>query len=292
MYTKRALHILGITGADFTDSERRQLDEQGFYLRTNLFTPAECREMAEAFDALSDIEGEQGGHEVHIEPGAPRVSNIFNKSAAFDRCLEIKPVLAAAAYLLGEIKVHGANLREPLKGKGQQDLHVDVPKHFEGDWWVLNAIICFDDMTLENGPTRVVPGSHHWAPYNCSIVNRFDWQPQPLSAEDEARVPKDAGAPYPGEVLVTAPAGSVIICNSSIWHSGTRNNDGARRRVLHLTYTRRDLPQQLVQREHLVPATYERMSDVHRYLLDIEPMAPGAILQSARAPGASKDWWA
>ncbi|MBV5325255.1 MAG: hypothetical protein J0626_08290, partial [Rhodospirillaceae bacterium] len=72
-----------------------------------------------------------------------------------------------------------------------------------------------------------------------------------------------------------------------IWHSGTRNNNGARRRVLHLTYTRRDLPQQLVQREHLVPATYDRMSDVQRYLLDIEPMAPGAILQSARAPGAS-----
>lgn len=292
MYTKRALHSLGVTGADFTEAERRQLDEQGFYLRTNVFSPAECREMAAAFDALSAQEGEQGGHEVHIEPGAPRVSNIFNKSTAFDRCLEIKPVLASAAYLLGEIKVHGANLREPLKGKGQQDLHVDVPKHFDGDWWVLNAIVCFDDMTLDNGPTRVVPGSHHWAPYNCSIVNRFDWVPQPLSAEDAARVPQDAGAPYPGEVLVTAPAGSVIICNSSIWHSGTRNNDGARRRVLHLTYTRRDLPQQLVQREHLVPSTYERMSDVHRYLLDIEEVAPGAILQSARAPGASKDWWA
>jgi hypothetical protein len=292
MYTKRALHELGVTGADFTESERRQLDEQGFFIRKNIFSPAECREMGEAFDKLSEVEGEQGGHEVHVEPGAPRVSNIFNKSTAFDRCLEIKTVLAASAYLLGEIKVHGANLRDPLKGKGAQDLHVDVPKHFEGDWWVLNVIVCFDDMTLDNGPTRVIPGSHHWAPFNCSIVNRFDWSPQPLSAEDEARVPADAGAPYPGEVLVEAPAGSIIVCNSSMWHSGTRNNSGARRRVLHLTYTRRDLPQQLVQREHLVPATYDRMSEVHRYLLDIEPIAPGAILQSARAPGASKDWWA
>ena len=26
------------------------------------------------------------------------------------------PVLAAAHYLLGEIKVHGANIREPVKG--------------------------------------------------------------------------------------------------------------------------------------------------------------------------------
>src|SRR5688572_23981757 len=129
MYTKRALHELGVTGADFTEGERRQLDEKGFFIRKNIFSPAECREMAEAFDQLSSVEGDQGGHEVHVEPGAPRVSNIFNKSTAFDRCLEIKTVLAASAYLLGEIKVHGANLRDPLKGQGAQDLHVDVPKH-------------------------------------------------------------------------------------------------------------------------------------------------------------------
>jgi hypothetical protein len=291
MYTKRALHDLGITGADFTESERRQLDQNGFFIRQGIFGPEECREMATEFDRLSHAEGEQGGHEVHVEPGAPRVSNIFNKSTAFDRCLEIKPVLAAAAYLLGEIKVHGANLRDPLKGKGHQDLHVDVPKHFEGDWWVLNVIVTFDDMTLDNGPTRVVPGSHKWPPINVAAVNRFDWKPQPLTPEQEKLVPKDLGAPYPGEVLVEAPAGSIIVANSSIWHGGTRNQSGKRRRVLHLTYTRRDLPQQLVQREHLQQSTYDRMSDVHRYLLDIEPIAAGAILQSSRAPDASKDWW-
>lgn len=292
MYTKRALFELGVTGADFTESEQRQLDQQGFYIRKNYFTPAECEEMAAEFDRLSAIEGTRGGHEVHVEPGAPRVSNIFNKTAAYDRCLGIKPVLAAAHYLLGEIKVHGANLREPAKGQGHQDLHVDVPKHFPEDWWVLNVIVTFDDMRLDNGPTRVIPGSHHWPPLNVAAVNRFDWSPKPLTPAEEKLIPTDLAAPYPGEVLVEAPKGSLIICNSSIWHGGTRNLSGDRRRVLHLTYTRRDLPQQLVQRQHLTQATYERLDDVQRYFLDIEPVPAGAeILQSARAPGATTDWW-
>jgi hypothetical protein len=65
---------------------------------------------------------------VHVEPGARRLSNIFNKSTVFDPLLEIKPALAAAHYVLGEIKVHGANIRDPVQGHGHQQLHVDVPK--------------------------------------------------------------------------------------------------------------------------------------------------------------------
>ena len=206
MYTKQALRDLGVTSATLTDMQKKQLDEQGFFTVENVLSAAELAGMRAEFERIHGAEREQGGHEVHVEPGARRLSNIFNKTAAFDRCLEIPEVLAASAYLLGEIKVHGANLRDPVKGHGQQDLHVDVPKKFADDWWVVNAMLMLDDMTLDNGPTRVVPGSHHWAPINVPYVNQGDWEPAPLSAEDQARVPADLGAPYPGEVLVTAPA--------------------------------------------------------------------------------------
>lgn len=290
MYSKQALREIGVTKDDFTAAQREAFDRDGFYIVRGVYSPAECREMAAEFDRLIGIEGAKGGQEVHVEPGAPRVSNIYNKTAVYDRCLECKPLLAATHYLLGEFKLHGANLREPLKGQGHQDLHCDVGKKFPEDWWVSNAILLFDDMTLENGPTRVVPGSHQWAPMNVAYVNIGDWKPEPLSAEDEARVPKDKAAPYPGEVLVTAPAGSVVIINSSIWHGGTRNISGARRRVLHLTYTRRDLPQQLTQRDYLTDALYQRMSPAHRYLLDIEPLpSEGVVLRQPKIVG--KTWW-
>jgi ectoine hydroxylase-related dioxygenase (phytanoyl-CoA dioxygenase family) len=290
MYTKQALRKLGVTPSTLSAHQMQQLDEQGFFIVENVLSRAECKTMGEAFDRLYDAEKGQGGHEVHVEPGARRLSNIFNKTDAFDKCLWIREILAASAYLLGEIKVHGANVRDPIKGYGNQDLHVDVPKRFEDDWWVVNSMIMFDDMTLDNGPTRVVPGSHYWAPINVPYVNIGDWEPQPLSPEDQARVPKDLSAPYPGEVLVEAPAGSAVICNSSMWHAGTLKKTDAPRRMLHLTYTRRDLPQQLVQLDHLTQGLYDRMGPVKRFLLEIEPPKDGDLI--LRQPKrAGRTWW-
>ena len=290
MYTRQALRELGVTPATLSEQQNRQLDEQGFFLVENVLSAAQLATMRAEFERLHAVERGQGGHEVHVEPGARRLSNIFNKTLAFDPCLGVPEVLAAASYLLGEIKVHGANLRDPVRVHGQQDLHVDVPKKFADDWWVINAMLMLDDMTIDNGPTRVVPGSHHWVPINVPYVNQGDWEPGPVSAEDQARIPADLGTAYPGEVLVTAPAGAAIICNSSMWHSGTIKKDDTHRRMLHLTYTRRDLPQQLVQLDHLTRELYDRMSPVHRYLLEIEPACEGEgpLRQPKRE---SKGWW-
>ena len=88
MYTKQALRELGVTGEEFTDEQRRALDRDGFFIVERYYTPEQARAMAEEFDRLHAAEGERGGHEVHVEPGAPRVSNIFNKTTAYDICLE------------------------------------------------------------------------------------------------------------------------------------------------------------------------------------------------------------
>ena len=290
MYTRQALRELGVLPDTISESQKRQFDEQGFFTVENVLSPGDVEKMRSEFERIHAAEKDQGGHEVHVEPGARRISNIFNKTEAFDRCLWIPQVLAASAYLLGEIKLHGANLRDPVKGYGQQDLHVDVPKKFADDWWVVNAMIMLDAMTLDNGPTRVVPGSHLWAPINVPHVNIGDWEPAPLSAEDEARMPKDLGAPYPSEVLVEAPAGSAVICNASMWHAGTLKKSDKPRRMLHLTFTRRDLPQQLTQLDYLTPELYRRMSPTQRYLMEIEP--PGQGDDILRQPKKDhKGWW-
>lgn len=290
MYTKQALRELGVSATTLSEAQTRQFDEQGFFIVEGVLSPEDCAAMRAEFERIHAAENDRGGHEVHVEPGARRISNIFNKTTAFDKCLWIPEVLAASAYLLGEIKVHGANLRDPVKGYGQQDLHTDVPKKFDDDWWVVNSMLMMDDMTLDNGPTRVVPGSHRWAAINVPYVNIGDWEPPPLSPEDEARMPEDLGAPYPGELLVEAPAGSAIICNSSMWHAGTVKNTDAPRRMLHLTYTRRDLPQQLVQLDHLTKELYDRMTPVQRYLMEIEPPKEGdGILRHPKRE--HKGWW-
>ncbi len=290
MYTRQALHTLGIKMNCISAAQKRELDEQGFFVVENVLSDADIKTMREEFERIHAAENVRGGHEVHVEPGARRISNIFNKTTAFDKMLAIPEVLAASSYLLGEIKLHGANLRDPVMGHGQQDMHVDVPKKFDDDWWVVNAMLMLDDMTLDNGPTRVVPGSHKWAPINVPTVNIGDWEPTPLNAEDKARVPEDLGAPYPGELLVQAPAGSAIICNSSMWHSGTVKKSAMPRRMMHLTYTRRDLPQQLLQLDYLTPELYNRMGPEQRYLMEIEPPKPGdGILRQPTRE--HQGWW-
>jgi hypothetical protein len=289
MNTKQALRELAVDGPVLTAGQLAELDAQGFTVVENVFTPEQCALMAGEFDRLHAIEGEHGGHEVHIEPGALRVSNIFNKSTAYDVCLRAAPILAAAHRLLGEIKVHGANLREPLPGQGHQPLHCDVPKRFQDDWWIINAMVLIDPMTADNGPTRVIPGSHRWAPINVPEVNAADWEPSPPTPDDLARIPADLEAPYPGEVHAQGPAGAVVICNGHLWHSGTTNRSGARRRMLHLTYTRRDLPQQLVQRDYMTAELYARMSPPLRWLLDIEGEEP-SVRRSAASGRTTGRW--
>ncbi len=69
--------------------------------------------------------------------------------------------------------------------------------------------------------------------------------------------------------MITIPAGAVAVFNSSCWHGGTLKKNDARRRMLHLTYTRRDLKQQLPQQEYLTKAFYDRLSEPQRFLLDV-----------------------
>ena len=289
MNTETALAQLGISLADFTPEQRRMFDEDGYFVVEDFFSPSEVEEMRSEFDRLRSIEGEFGGHEVHIEPGAPRLSNLFNKSPAFDRCLSCRPTLAAAAYLLGEIRVYSLNARNPLKGEGQQPLHSDVPRVTPTDWRVVNSMVMLDDMTPTNGPTRVVPGSHNWTPINVPDSNMAEVERVVARPEDAADIPKDPYAPHPKEVRLTGRAGSVAVINGHIWHGGTRNESGASRRVLHLAIGRRDLPPQLNEREHLTPDLYARTNPSQKFLLDIEDATP-KVMGYPPLPTSARAW--
>ncbi|MGC5010372.1 phytanoyl-CoA dioxygenase family protein [Streptosporangium sp. DT93] len=271
MDTKQALAELGVTPA-LTSEQREALDRDGFFIVENVLTPQQCVAMREEFDRV--VEAESGsGVVMDAEAGATRLSDLFNKSDVFDAALAIEPVLAASYYLLGDFKLHGANIRDPHQGGGDQPLHSDVPKSAEEDWRLVNALIVLDDLTLDNGPTRIVPGSHRLPHNNTPTVNLAEGEEQRGEYGDQTRFPEDPYAEYPGQILFTAPAGSVAVCNASLWHGGTSNKDGARRRMLHLTYTRRDLMQQFVQQDHLTEGLYERLSPAQRHLFDVQAPA-------------------
>ncbi len=232
---------------------RADLDRDGYLVLPGLIDAQWRSRLAARVDALGAREGAAAGSEFSQETGNTRLSDLVNKGAEFDGVWTHPVVLAAVAHLLGdEFVLSSLNAREARAGGGHQALHADWGPRAAPDQpcQVANALWLLDDLVADNGATRVVPGSH-----------RLTGAPADHLA--------DPGAPHPAEVLLRAPAGTIVVLNAHCWHGGTVNHSGARRRMLHAYYTVRGNPQQLDQGEFLRLRTWQRLSAAHRRLLGV-----------------------
>ncbi len=242
----------GVTDGTITQRHRDELDGQGFTVFHNVIDATWLAEMRETFERLMAEEGDRAGSEVGQHPGIRRLADLVNKGSVFDR-IYIHPVVLAAAYYVIQrpFKLVSLNGHDPLPGHGQQGLHSDFggPRG-DGRGHQTNALWMLDDLTPENGPTRVVPGSHRW----------------PTFPKEEMA---DLLAAHPQETYITGPAGSVAFFNGQIWHGSTTNRTDQMRRVYHCAFTARENPQQTDQRAYLRAETEARLSPAARYILDL-----------------------
>ena len=252
MDAREALTALGVTDQTLSADEKTFLDQNGYLPLPGILTPAQVAYLGRRTDELAAIEGADAGKEVHQEAGTTRLSDLVNKDPAFEVCFTHPRVLAAISHVLGgDLKLSSLNYRAALPGSGLQGLHADWGEPVApGDYSVCNSIWLLDDFTARNGATRVVPGSNR-----------------------SGQLPKDAlpdpTQPHPNEVILTAPAGTVVIFNSHTWHGGTLNQPDRPRRGLHSYFTRRAFQQQLDQKAYIRPETYARLSPAARFILDV-----------------------
>ena len=252
MNMQKALEELGVGADTLSSAEASFLDTQGYLPLPGILTAQQVHALNARLEALATAEGDQAGLEVHQEQGTVRLSNLINKDPLFNICYTHPRVLAAMAHVLkGDFKLSSLNARAALPGEGLQALHADWRGGVtQGDFQVCNSIWLLDNFTLENGSTRLVPGSHTSG----------------KTPQEEMADPRSA---HPNEVQLLAPAGTVVIFNSHTWHGGTLNRTNHPRRALHSYFTRRHNPQQLDQRKWLAPATLARLSDAAKFILDV-----------------------
>ena len=252
MNVQEALTTLGITDDTLTQPEKDFLDQNGYLPLANMLSPEQIARMRSRLDELIAAEGEDAGKEVHQEAGTIRLSDLVNKDPIFEVCFTHPRVLAGIAHVLNyDLKLSSLNSRAALPGEGLQALHADWSSPVApGAYQVCNSIWLLDDFIEQNGATRVVPGTHR-----SSSLPR-DAMPDPKAA-------------HPHEQKILAPAGTVVIFNSHVWHGGTLNSTDRPRRALHSYFCRRNQPQQLDQRAYIRPATYQRLSEAERYILDV-----------------------
>ncbi|MCB0079781.1 MAG: phytanoyl-CoA dioxygenase family protein [Caldilineaceae bacterium] len=242
----------GVTDYTISQRHRDELDELGYTVFHNVIDPAWLAELCETFERLIAEEGDRAGSEVSQPHGIRRLADLVNKGTVFDRIYTHPVVLAAAYHVIQRpFKLVSLNGHDPLPGHGQQNLHSDFGGvRGDGRGHQTNALWMLDDLTSENGATRVVPGSHRW----------------PAFPKDEMA---DLKAAHPQEVHITGPAGSVAFFNGQVWHGSTTNHTEQPRRVYHCAFTARENPQQTDQRAYLREETAARLSPAARYILDV-----------------------
>ncbi len=253
MDTREALTALGVTEQTLSQAEKDHLDQNGYLPLANILPAELIARMNHRLDELIALEGEDAGKEVHQEAGTTRLSDLVNKDPIFEICFTHPRLLAAIDHVLGgDLRLSSLNYRAALPGSGHQGLHADwsgaVPP---GEYSVCNSAWLLDDFTPFNGATRVIPGSH-----------RSGQMPRDVMA--------DPTQPHPDEVVLIAPAGTVLVFNSHTWHGGTLNRTDRPRRVMHSYFTRRALQQQLDQQAYIRPETFARLSPAARFILDVK----------------------
>jgi len=252
MNIREALYELGVREDTLSQVEKEQLDRDGYLPIPAVLTQEQVEALRERQAQLLAVEGENAGKEVHQEAGTDRLSDLINKDPLYHVVLTTPRILAGIAHVLHyDMKLSSLNSRSALPGQGLQGLHADWGRlETIGVYEVCNSIWLLDDFTLENGATRVVPGSQ--------ATGRMPADDMP-----------DPRAPHPNEVVLLGKAGDVVIFNAHTWHGGTLNQTTTPRRALHGYFCRRHHKPQLDQKRYLRPETMAQLSEAALVVLGV-----------------------
>ncbi|MDA0586738.1 MAG: phytanoyl-CoA dioxygenase family protein [Planctomycetota bacterium] len=255
------------------DQAKQEFDELGYAVFENFIPPGWLAELQAATARQFQIEGEQAGSEFRQEEGSRRLANLVNKGEVFQRVV-VEPRLLGLVELVisGGFKLSSLNVRSanPHNGIGQP-LHADMGAVAdERGFWVCNSVWMLDDFTADNGPLRVVPGSHHWG-------------------QTPQETLEDPSAPHPEEAILTGKAGTVVVMNAHCWHGGQANRTDRPRTALHAFFSRRDKPQQQYQKRLIDPELQQTFSPELRAVLALDdPLNDEVTANSERMTGFLK----
>jgi Phytanoyl-CoA dioxygenase (PhyH) len=146
---------------------------------------------------------------------------LFLELAANEKIIELCRRLIPGYVVLNQ---QNGVINPPCAGQYNQGAwHRDLPyQHFVSSRpLAINALFCLDQFTIENGATRVLPGSH-----------RQEAFPSDRFVDAEA-------------ATIAAPAGAFIILDCMVFHSGGVNTTDQPRRAVNQVYSIPLLRQQI-----------------------------------------------
>lgn len=200
---------------DDVERAEHDLGEHGICAVAGVLADDSLRAVRDGLYAAAALDRERGREErfpgdyPHDETNQ-RVWNVLSRSPIFEDLAAHPTALHLVRSVLGKSVLLG-NLSANITGPGGGEMMVHADQRFLPEPWPsapqgANAAWCVDDFTAENGATRFVPGSH-----------RHNRSPRP--EDDTASIPMEA------------PAGSLVVFDSRLWHQTGFNRTADRRRA-------------------------------------------------------------
>ena len=149
------------------------------------------------------------------------IHQLLECDEAFAFLLDNPPVFSRMKAILGEcVQLHSATARVTLPGEKDQNWHRDVPWPVAPEGTPYGAIpgqincgYYLDELSEENGPIVIVPGSQR-VPFRPPICH----------------------ATFPEEVRVLAKPGQAVLFDGCLYHRGGANQSQAARRACLMCY--------------------------------------------------------
>ena len=194
--------------------------ENGYLIVEGLLSNDQLKRAREALEQRYVFEGDKAGSESVLSPGVRRLANLFCKGPIWEE-IAVEPMAIEVARLTigSEVRWQAMNFHDPIPGESvaHQAIHADR-SFFPNCTGYMNVCWAIDDMTVENGATRFVPGSH-----------KGPW-PKEILSDEEMKAPID------GEIYTVCAAGAVVFTHGDVWHGGRANYSHSTRRALHLGF--------------------------------------------------------
>lgn len=159
-------------------------------------------------------------------PGLRRVNAPVDVSEAYRAVARDSRMVDMVADLVGpDLRYHHCKINSKLPGGATEvKWHQDFPYTPHSNWDLVTALLLVDEVTEENGPLEVAPGSHLGPIHSLWHGGRFTG-----AVADEVADGLKAEA-----VKCTGPAGAVCLMHTRLAH-GSAPNLSARPRTLFIT---------------------------------------------------------
>lgn len=240
---------------DFLAETHYHLQTRGYSLLPNFLSETETAvlkaALLKAIDAYQPTAGVERSFQDRYQ-----IHDLLGQDICFARLLEDPRLQQLVAPILGQSWIMYAATSSSIPPKGtnySSRLHVDSPRFQPGYVFNLGLIWTLDEYTEQNGPLKVLPGSHHSS----------ETPPETLFEKNC--------------VKVLGPAGSLILFNARVFHRTGENHTYNWRHSMTMNACRSFMKQRMDWVRMLPDSVTGQLNEQARRLIGFDTRLPTSL---------------